>query len=626
MKKGNPDTKGKPGSKGKTGDLDLKAHRRFLQFINQARRPDDLLRPPRNQYIPDQEREFRGPNVHDPAEHARHEKPLLDRGQAEKILQARAKASPLYGFFNIDQLVEALGRDFFDKFRDRFSSHLSNAAYGEWSTAGSIPIPATGGVERGVVHAALLRTGKVLFIEAACGVTTSHTPIWDANNRAAFNISSPAPPTDNLYCSGHAFLSDGKLLVVGGGGDWGDTPNPNMAWMFDPDPAVEAWAYTRDTNGTRTRMNQSRWYPTVVNLGDQPGRFLIAGGRASTRMEVYSEADGTFSLVTASPAEKVFQPTYPGMNLLPGGEIFFTPVGFRDSSESAGDSPTNDPSGYFVFNPGYATGTWTNIGANDRTKGMQALLLQTTSPFARVMVIGGGNLAASRTYRMVDVSSMAPTWLPEVGLPRLATQTEATSRIHPNVVLLPDGSVFVSGGAAVTEPCWLYNPTPLTLGTLAPDTWAEMDELPIARRYHSMALLLPSGEVMTASWQTNVVDVFKPPYLFRGPQPVITDIVNNIATDPPDLIHHGRTFTIVTDVPAANIDRVVLVRPMAVTHQTDTEQRVIRLTSSVAGPNSLSAIMPNGWHPHGLAPAGYYMLFVIDTDNVPSVAKFILLH
>ena len=110
----------------------------------------------------------------------------------------------------------------------------------------------------------------------------------------------------------------------------------------------------------------------------------------------------------------------------------------------------------------------------------------------------------------------------------------------------------------------------------------------------------------------------KPPYLFRGTRPVITSA--------PALVHHGRTFTLTTDVPAVNIDRIVLVRPMAATHQTETEHRVIRLMSSVAGPNSISATMPNGWHPHGLAPAGYYMLFVLDTDNVPSVARFIELH
>ena len=605
-------------------DIDPRAHRRLLRFINQARQPEDLLHPPRNQYIPEEEVQFRGPNAHDPTEDENREEPLIDREEAEKIFYARDRLSPLHGFINLDQLTKVVGPETLRRFVDLFSTHLGGATFGEWSLAGSIPLAATGGVEVGVVHGALLRSGKVLFIAKACTVPQpqSPTPMWDANNRTTFTVSSPTPPSENLYCSGHAFLSDGKLLVVGGGGEWGNATNLGKdlrgGYIFDPDLAAESWSHTQDTIGTQTRMHQDRWYPTVVNLGDQGGLYLIAGGRGSNQMEVYSENSGEFSLVIASPSEKTFPPTYPGMNVLPGGEVFFTPVGFRDGNESSGDDSTNEDSGYFQFDPGYATGTWTNTGANDRTKGMQVLLLQPTFPFVRVMVIGGGNLTRSRTYQQINLSALSPSWLPSVELPRLPTQTDAASRIHPNVVLLPDGSVFMCGGTGVTEPCWLYNATPQTMAGRLPDTWAEMDELPVARRYHSMALLLPSGEVMVAGQNNNQVHVFKPPYLFRGTPPVITGA--------PDLVHHGRSFTVTTDVPAIDIDRVVLMRPMAATHQTETEQRVIRLMSSVSGTNAISATMPNGWHPHGLAPAGWYMLFVIDKDHVPSVARFIQLH
>jgi len=604
-------------------ELDPKVHRRLLQFINQARQPEDLLLPPQNQYIPEQEVQFRGPNAHEPDAHVNHAKPILDREQAEKILCARDRVSPIHGFFHRDQLEGVIDAKLLQRLTHVLSLHLGGAAYGEWSLAGTIPIAATGGTQVGVVHGAVLRTGKVLFIAKACGSyqAQSPTPLWDANNRTTFTVTSPAPPTsDNLYCSGHAFLSDGKLLVVGGGGDWGTATNLGRdlkgAWFFDPDPAAESWAYTTNSLGTQTRMQQNRWYPTVVNLGDQPDRFLIAGGRGSSQMEVYSQASGTFSLVNASPSEKAFTPTYPGMNLLPNGDVFFTPVGFRNNTELAGDDATNDVSGSFEFDPGWSTGTWTNKGANDRTKGMQVLLLQPSAPYARIMVIGGGNLARSRTYQVIDPTTTG--WLPEVELPRLPTQTVATSRIHPNVVLLPDGSVFLSGGTGVTEPCWLYNASTRTLGSLAPDTWAQMDELPAARRYHSLAMLLPSGEVVAAGENNNQVHVFKPPYLFRGTPPNIMNA--------PTRVHHGRSFTITTDVAATAIDRVVLMRPMAATHQTDTEQRLIELSPTVTGTNTLSATMPNGWHPHGVAPGGYYMLFVLDSDNVPSVARFIELH
>ena len=118
------------------------------------------------------------------------------------------------------------------------------------------------------------------------------------------------------------------------------------------------------------------------------------------------------------------------------------------------------------------------------------------------------------------------------------------------------------------------------------------------------------------------VEIFSPPYLFAAdgspaPRPEISTA--------PDLVHHGREFDIETPDPS-EIAKVVLLRPMAVTHQTDSEQRVIHLSHSISGATTLTAEAPNGWHPHALAPQGWYMLFLIDTDGVPSVAHFIHLH
>ena len=96
-------------------------------------------------------------------------------------------------------------------------------------------------------------------------------------------------------------------------------------------------------------------------------------------------------------------------------------------------------------------------------------------------------------------------------------------------------------------------------------------------------------------------------------------------TTAPGLVHHGQAFDIETSDPSA-IDRVVLVRPAAVTHQTDSEQRVVRLTHTTTGTTTLTAQAPDGWHPHALAPQCWYMLFLIDTSGVPSVAHFMHLH
>jgi hypothetical protein len=74
------------------------------------------------------------------------------------------------------------------------------------------------------------------------------------------------------------------------------------------------------------------------------------------------------------------------------------------------------------------------------------------------------------------------------------------------------------------------------------------------------------------------------------------------------------------------IAKVALVRPMAVTHQTESEQWVLQLPFLATGPTEVTATAPNGWHPHALAPRGWYMVFLVDTQGVPSVGQFMHLH
>ncbi len=544
---------------------------------------------------------------------------LISIEQARHILKERDRVSPVHGFGHFDQLRAKIDISRLDNYFDHLISIMSAQTFGEWNDIG--PIQTAAGARVDVVHAAMLHTGKVLFIEAACRPGVSQTPLWNAMNRATFEITFPAPPTDNLYCSGHSFLSDGKLLVVGGGGDIGHTPNSNFGWKFDPTPGIESWEFTKDNAGNRTFMNFSRWYPTVISLGDEPGRSLIASGNRATLgcgttgtpmpMEIYSESSGTFTSITTS-GDKFFRPTYPGLHLLPGGEIFFAPVGFRNYGPSgAGDCAGNEPSAYFDFNPTDSmAGSWTDIGgANDRTKGMSVLLLSPTYPFAQVMTVGGGNLNKSRTYESINLSTLSPSWSASESLPMAPGQIQPTSRVNVNLVLLPDGTVFMSGGNSTAgEPCWIYNP--------ATNVWSEMDESPRERGYHSHALLLPTGEVMSCGWLDNTIEVFSPPYMFRT-RPVITSS--------PTLVHHGHQFTI--DTPdASSVRKVVLVRPMAPTHNTDSEQKVVQLLFNQTGANTLAATMPNGWHPHSTAQRGYYMLFILNDQYTPSVANWIYLH
>ena len=239
---------------------------------------------------------------------------------------------------------------------------------------------------------------------------------------------------------------------------------------------------------------------------------------------------------------------------------------------------------------------------------MSVLLYSSIPPYVRLMVMGGVDNATNNTYEILDATVLSPlaAWGPSIPFP------DGEHRSLCSAVLLPDGNAFLCGGIQrVNSPCAMYNPIT--------DSWSAMAALPSIRDYHSVAILLPSGQVMMAGWNNTSIEIYDPPYLFAGARPTITTI--------PGLVHHGQTFTIESP-DAPSISKVVLVRPMAITHQTDGEQRVLEMpfTHDPANPTQLTLLAPHGGHPHAVAPKGYYMLFAVNIHGIPSEGKFISLH
>ena len=148
------------------------------------------------------------------------------------------------------------------------------------------------------------------------------------------------------------------------------------------------------------------------------------------------------------------------------------------------------------------------------------------------------------------------------------------------------------------------------------------------RQYHSTALLLPDGRVLSSGggicgacdsqgYLAKNAEVFSPPYLFQkdgsgalATRPTITSAPGSVA--------YNTAFTINTPA-ASSIGKVALVRLGAVTHSVNMEQRYVPL-SFTAGSGNLTATAPLNAN---IAPPGYYMLFVIGTDGVPSVANMV---
>ncbi len=186
------------------------------------------------------------------------------------------------------------------------------------------------------------------------------------------------------------------------------------------------------------------------------------------------------------------------------------------------------------------------------------------------------------------------------------------ARRQTNAVLLPDGKVLVTGGTSgagfnnAARRCF-----PAELWDPVTETWTTMASAQIPRLYHSAALLLPDGRVLTTGGNGYPdTEVYSPPYLFQGARPSIATAPATVAL--------GQSFFVETP-DAAEINSVTLIRLGSVTHTVNMNQRISRLSfTQTAG--GLNVVAPTNAN---LAPLGHYMLFVVNGNGVPSVAQIV---
>ena len=210
---------------------------------------------------------------------------------------------------------------------------------GKWVTL-PYDMQTPNGTPFSAAHAAMLRTGRILLLAE---IDTTETVLWDPTDEATPKFKHPDnQPADFLFCSGHSFLSDGRLLVVGGGGNFVKNAI-NRAWKFDPAAGANGtWSKTAGD------MKLQRWYPTVVTLG-YPNVLVAAGVygdpvQQADKLEVYNEITDQFTVVTGG--DRILPETYPGLHLLPTGKILYTHTGFGHSFLPTEASPT---AAYFEF-------------------------------------------------------------------------------------------------------------------------------------------------------------------------------------------------------------------------------------------------------------------------------------
>ncbi|NEA63811.1 kelch motif-containing protein [Streptomyces sp. SID12488] len=599
------------------------------------------------------------------------------------------------------------------------------AKYGSWS---SIDIPRE--FRTNAIHAALLRTGKVLIVAGSGNEQKKFdkgsfdTILWDPRTDTFKKIATP----DDFFCAGHAQLPDGRLLVAGGtaryelldgeveragGGMRVKNENPDkpvvlkkgtrfrspagvvyvsrfdvtvpearrtqkitynaagvmQPWVTKVVPsearvfveAAEAGPVSitakqaqyeivglkgkdadntyglsekitmdkQDFQGIRAAyefdpkaekyipvdpMDKARWYPTLVGLDD--GRVLAVSGLDDVGAidpgdnEIYDPRTKEWT-----PGPKRYFPTYPALFLTKGGKLFY---------------PASN-AGYGPATMGRAPGLWDlekntfekvpGLTDADETETSASVLLPPAQD-QKVMILGGGGVGeskkATRRTAVVDLKKDNPVFEPGPDLPQ--------GTRYLNSVLMPDDTVFTSNGSADYRgrsgsnilKAQFYDPKANAFRTAASPK--------VGRNYHSEALLLPDGRVATFGSdplydnQQNTklghfeqrMEIFTPPALHRNgkSRPVLGD-------GPQETDKLGRA-TFATTHPE-RVAKARLMRPSAVTHTTDVEQRSIDLPLS-KDRTSVTVDVPKD---RTLVPPGWYMLFVTDAKGTPSEAKWL---
>ncbi|MGW3207334.1 galactose oxidase-like domain-containing protein [Streptomyces sp. NPDC001135] len=467
------------------------------------------------------------------------------------------------------------------------------------------------------MHSVVLNNGKVLLIagsgnsEDAFNAGTFTSAVYDPANGTYKVIPTPK----DLFCAGHVQLQDGRVLVLSGNKAYSVAGGHGYEGFKDSyvfDPGTETYTKTND-------LNDGHWYPSATELGN--GDVITFGGlredsTGSVTADRWSDKDQQWL-----PSWKVHQTwsfwgLYPAMVLMQDGRLFYT------GSHVFGNNIPGTGSAIYD----YDANTITQIPGlqNKDQRDQSASVLLPPAQDQRVLTIGGGNIEsnpdANRLTDVIDLKQASPSYVAGPPLPQGTVDLGAgkvaesgnQGKMYVSTVLLPDGKVMETGGAlhnranAVYESS-LYDPGTNTFDPVAAD--------PESRGYHSTAFLLPDGRVMATgdnpgngSWNHNV-SVYTPPYLYKGTRPTITSVINQEWK-------YGDTQRITVDHPVAKAE---LIRPAAVTHSSDPNQRFVDLPLSVDGNNVDLNVTNNP----NIAPPGWYMLFAVDANGVPSVARWV---
>ncbi|EXJ58862.1 hypothetical protein A1O7_06292 [Cladophialophora yegresii CBS 114405] len=491
------------------------------------------------------------------------------------------------------------------------------------------------------IHASLLPTsvgaGKILYWgrrkdprnQDLTDVISMHEHqtssfIMDLNAKGKPSTATANAPKDtkgddvNLFCSGHTFQPDGTLLVVGG--HWLDGMGIKQACIFNPFEGEGKWIPMQP-------MERGRWYPTAIKLPD--GSILVVSGAAGGNPDPNPELwrGGKWGKVQYTQSMIL----YPRLCIDPKG----TGAVFM-SGPMAISQWLHPP----VFGSTNTVGAWDEQTAK-REGGQREYSPSVMYNSGKVIFIGGGadgDKVPESSCELIDLTEPTPKW-------KQAKQSMAFARRQHNATILPNGKVLVTGGSsgagfnnvsfkdAAHKERWPVH-TPELWDPITQE-WTKMAPEGFDRCYHSTALLLPTGQVLSAGGGEWIPDdtqqcnhqedtltnaqIFNPPYLFDAQnQPATRPTISNA----PGSVDYGGKITVTLGA-HDDVGRVTWMHIGSVTHCNNQSQSFLDLTFNDKSLPKLEIDAPVS---SNIATPGHYMLFVLNKKGVPAIAPIIRLN
>ena len=461
-----------------------------------------------------------------------------------------------------------------------FAPAEANSVSGAWLS------PADDNWPLVAVHAALTPDGRVLtFGSNSSGQATAYFQydVWDPDEGlAGGHLTLQNMTLTDIFCSYAVIVPKNGKVLIAGGDNWNGTAvektgNDNST-LYEP------------SDNTLVRANdmlRPRWYATVTPLLD--GEMYVQGGKNGEDYPEVRDSAGNFRLLTGIPTSS-YDWWYPRNFLAPDGRVFGWEVG--------GQMYWIDPAGL---------GSVVSAGQLDITQTSKVSSAVMFRPGKILQIVG-----KNRHAFVIDINGPQPVVT--------ATKSIAAKRVWANSTVLPDGKVVVTGGSGadeqlidVTNYAEIWDPQTgkWTIGAAGSRP----------RLYHSFALLLPDASVLVggggASLEAPVnnlhAEIYYPPYLFSqsggfAPRPSIVSA--------PDVLTAGQSFTMQV---SESIQRVTLLQAGSATHSNNLQQRFVELPFSEQN-QTLYVDMPTRAHD---VPPGYYLLFILNGNGVPSRAKIV---